>query len=106
VQSCPKEKEGNMKTKKTSDQPENLRQPSLKCICSGCEELQAEIAQLKGEEPMPYAWWAECPKLAQKTMERIIAENEKLKLMLTKLKQNDSFTEIWDNDEESIWDNL
>ena len=41
-----------------------------------CLELQKEHAQLKGEEPIPYAWWSECPKLAQKTMERIIAENE------------------------------
>jgi len=40
------------------------------------EELEEENKQLKGEEPIPFAWWKDCPKLAQKTMERIIETND------------------------------
>ncbi len=48
------------------------------------KELETEIEQLKGEKPMPQAWWKECPKLAQKVMERIIEENEQLQAELEK----------------------
>ena len=41
-------------------------------------ELQDEIAQLKGRKPIPGAWWKDCPNLAQVTMERIIERNDKL----------------------------
>ncbi len=41
-----------------------------------------EIEQLKGRKPMPFAWWKECPKLAQVTMERIIENNERLRGVL------------------------
>ena len=50
-----------------------------------CLELQKENAQLKGEEPIPFAWWSECPKLAQRTMEKIITENEKLQTKIDSL---------------------
>ena len=36
------------------------------------------IEQLIGEEPIPFSWWEKFPKLAQKTMERIIKKNDKL----------------------------
>lgn len=52
---------------------------SLRRIAIEYEELQAENAKLRGEEPIPFAWWAECPKLAQRTMERIIDSNAKLR---------------------------
>jgi hypothetical protein len=43
------------------------------------EQLQAENKQLRGEEPIPFAWWAECPKLAQVVMERVIGRNKQLR---------------------------
>jgi len=48
-------------------------------------ELQSQLAaeqeknkRLKGEKPIPFAWWKDCPGLAQKTMERTIERNERL----------------------------
>ena len=46
--------------------------------CDRLDSAEAENKQLKGEEPIPEAWWKDCPKLAQKTMERIIARNDEL----------------------------
>ena len=40
--------------------------------CDLLDASEAENRQLKGEEPIPFAWWKDCPKLAQKTMERMI----------------------------------
>ncbi len=42
------------------------------------DSLQYEISQLKGEKSIPESWWKDCPKLAQRTMERTIQRNEKL----------------------------
>ena len=49
------------------------------------EQLQSQLAaaeeknkRLKGEKPIPFAWWKDCPGLAQKTMERTIERNERL----------------------------
>ena len=50
-------------------------------------ELQAENAQLRGEKPIPEAWWSECPALAQRTMERIIESNDQLQAELKSLKE-------------------
>lgn len=57
------------------------------CDCREAEfaKLLDENKQLRGEEPIPYAWWAECPKLAQRTMERIIQENSRFREVLDKL---------------------
>lgn len=65
----------------------------LKRICETCpywnisdkrvtKRLKAENAQLRGEEPIPESWWKECPKLAQKTMEGLIAENKRMRELL------------------------
>ena len=63
------------------------------------KELEVEIEQLKGEEPIPRAWWKECPKLAQKTMERIIKENDRLQAELEKhrrdIKEWPHQTHLW-----------
>ena len=40
--------------------------------------VKNENKQLKGEKGIPFAWWKECPGLAQKTMERTIDRNERL----------------------------
>ena len=58
----------------------------IKQLQSKLEALEAENKQLKGEEPISYAWWEECPKLAQRTMERIIDENKELLLEIVALK--------------------
>ena len=55
-----------------------IYQDEINELQSKIETLEAENKQLKGEEPIPYAWWEECPKLAQRTMERIIDENKDL----------------------------
>ena len=52
-----------------------------------CQELQAELKQLKGETPIPDAWWKDCPGLAQRTMERIIEKNDQLQAEIEKLKE-------------------
>lgn len=54
----------------------------MQAIKRDVKQLQAENAQLKGEEPIPESWWADSPKLAQRTMERVIAENTKLRKVL------------------------
>ena len=65
---------------------------NLPSDCFGCvKQLRAENAQLKGEEPIPEAWWKDCPKMAQKVMERIIAENEKLDNALMRIKKRACF---------------
>ena len=48
-------------------------------------ELEAEVKQLRGEEPIPDAWWKDSPKMAQKVMERVIAENKRLKERIANL---------------------
>jgi len=67
-----------------------------RCICcvddvkkfiAYIEQLQAENQQLKGEEPIPFAWWKEIPKTAQKVMERIIERNEQLQAENERLKR-------------------
>lgn len=59
------------------------------CLCLKSQKLQAKLKtaeaenrQLKGEEPIPYAWWKDCPGLAQKTMERLISCNDSLQAKL------------------------
>ena len=56
--------------------------------------LQDENARLKGEKPIPFAWWSECPELAQRTMERIIAENARLKALLEHSKTQLEYDEL------------
>ena len=58
------------------------------------KKLQEQLAaadkrmkQLEGDEPIPEAWWKECPKLAQKTMERVIDENNSLQQQLADYKE-------------------
>ncbi len=55
-----------------------------KCTKCCIEQLRAEIAQLKGERPIPDAWWKDCPGVAQRTIERIIDKNEQLQAELDK----------------------
>jgi len=55
------------------------------CLRCAGKQLQCQLAaeqeknkRLKGEKPIPFAWWKDCPGLAQKTMERTIERNERL----------------------------
>ena len=42
------------------------------------KDLEEENTQLRGEKPTPFAWWKDCPGVAQKVMERIIERNDRL----------------------------
>lgn len=42
------------------------------------EGLKIENKQLRGKEPIPGSWWSECPRLAQKVLERTMEENDRL----------------------------
>lgn len=55
-----------------TDLPQNL---------IGCKSKE-RIKQLEGEEPIPFSWWSECPKLAQKVMERIMKKKDELEAAL------------------------
>ena len=61
---------------------ETIEQKTAKLVDEAYEarikELEAENKQLKGEEPIPLSWWKDCPKLAQRTIERIIYSNRLL----------------------------
>jgi len=37
--------------------------------CELLDRLEEENKRLRGEEPIPFAWWKDCPGLAQKVME-------------------------------------
>ena len=43
------------------------------------------IKQLEGEEPIPFGWWEDCPKIAQMVMERLINRNFELDAEIKKL---------------------
>lgn len=43
-----------------------------------CVRAAKVIGQLMGEKSIPFAWWKDCPGLAQKVMERTIQRNESL----------------------------
>jgi len=54
--------------------------------------LAAENKQLKGEAPIPGAWWKDCPDLAQRVMERIMEENNRV--LVEKQAQADEIVEL------------
>ena len=63
---------------------------AVSTIAEACDRLdraEAENRQLKGEEPIPYAWWKDCPKLAQKVMERLIERNDRAEAENRRLKK-------------------
>jgi len=66
-------------------------------------QLEDENAKLKGEKPIPFAWWSECPKLAQRTMERIIAENARLKRFAEKIRDDEVEYYISACDGDTTW---
>jgi len=43
---------------------------------------EKENKQLRGEEPIPGAWWKDAPRAAQRAMERVIENNDKLHAQL------------------------
>ena len=49
--------------------------------------LEEENKQLKGEEPFPDTWWKDCPKAAQKTLERVFKKNADLEKELDDCKE-------------------
>lgn len=55
-------------------------------------DLEAEVKQLKGEEPIPDSWWKDCPKLAQKVTERVITENKRLTERIAELEKRPDYT--------------
>ena len=56
-----------------------------------CKEFEVENQQLRGEEPIPFAWWKDCPGVAQRTMERIIAHDRELEAENERLRYYEIF---------------
>ncbi len=82
------EKEKNIKFQSLLDATKRAMRIHAGDICSANnetdmfisknEDLEEENTRLRGEKPIPFTWWKDCPGVAQKVMERVIERNNGL----------------------------